>query len=224
MITPNPFSSGSARWNIMARLRHRAARGQVRSRGARRGQDPAREDRRPAGQRPRRARRLHPGRGRRPPRLRERGDQGPGRGRGHRLRRSRRSTILIETPIAVTKDAPAAAPGLPRLHLVGRGPGDLGGKRLPAGQPEAGRPEAVPDPEGPVHDRRVRWLGQGQRRVLRRRDRQGRRRSRRNSGSRRAAAWRVTRQPSQRTAPGRASACPGSAPASAGAWSCSTCR
>ena len=85
------------------------------------------------------------------------------------------STILIETPIAVTKDAPSRGAGLPRLHLVRRGPGNLGRERLPPGQPEAGRPEAVPDPEGPVHDRRVRRLEQGQRRVLRRRNRLGRR-------------------------------------------------
>ncbi len=83
------------------------------------------------------------------------------------------STILIQTPIAVTKDAPAGGPGVPQLHLVGRRPEDLGAERLPAGQPEAGRPEAVPDPEGPVHDRRVRRLGQGQRRVLRRHHRLG---------------------------------------------------
>ena len=69
----------------------------------------ARKDRRPAGQRPRRARRLHPGRGRRAARLRERGDQGPGRRRRRRIRRSRPATILIETPIAVTKDAPEPA-------------------------------------------------------------------------------------------------------------------
>ena len=59
------------------------------------------------------------------------------------------STILIETPIAVTKDAPEpAARRFPQVHLVRRRPGNLGRKRLPPGQPEAGRPEAVPDPEG----------------------------------------------------------------------------
>ena len=78
------------------------------------------------------------------------------------------STILIETPIAVTKDAPQRRPGLPRLRLVGRGPGNLGRERLPPGQPETGRPETVPDPERPLHDRRVRRVGQSQRRVLRR--------------------------------------------------------
>ena len=36
------------------------------------------------------------------------------------------STILIETPIAVTVDAPSSRPGVPRLHLVRRGPGDCG--------------------------------------------------------------------------------------------------
>ena len=39
--------------------------------------------------------------GRRAPLLRERGDRRAGRRRGHRLRRSRTSTILIQNPIAV---------------------------------------------------------------------------------------------------------------------------
>ena len=80
IVTPNPFSSGGARWNLMAVYGSQLHQGTLRSRGARGGQDPAREDRRPAGQRPRRAGRVHPGGGRRAPRLRERGDQGPGRG------------------------------------------------------------------------------------------------------------------------------------------------
>ena len=85
------------------------------------------------------------------------------------------STIQIETPIAVTKDAPEpAARRLPQVHLVRRRPGNLGRKRLPPGQPETGRPEAVPDPEGSVQDQPVRRLGQGQRRILRRRNRLGR--------------------------------------------------
>ena len=71
------------------RLRHRDQRGQVARPGAGSGQDRARKDRRPAGQRPRRARRLHPGRGRRPAQLRERGDQGRKGRRRRRIRRSR---------------------------------------------------------------------------------------------------------------------------------------
>src|SRR5262249_41188509 len=49
----------------------------------------------------------------------------------------------------------------------------VGGKRLPAGQPEPRQPEAVPNPKGPVQDQQVRRLGQGQRRILRRRNRLG---------------------------------------------------
>ena len=93
------------------------------------------------------------------------------------------STILIETPIAVTKDAPAAAQEF--LDYIWSDAGQKiwaeNGYR-PVNQ-KPGRPEAVPDPRGPVHDRRVRRLGQGQRRVLRRRQPARWPRSRRNSES-----------------------------------------
>ena len=69
------------------RLRHRDQRGQVPRTGAGSGQDRARKDHGAAGQRPRRARRLHPGRGRRTAQLRERGDQGRKRRRRRRIHR-----------------------------------------------------------------------------------------------------------------------------------------
>ena len=59
------------------------------------------------------------------------------------------STILIQTPIAVTKDAPAAAQGFLDFIWSDAGQRALGRERLPADQPEAGRREAVPDPGRP---------------------------------------------------------------------------
>ncbi len=81
------------------------------------------------------------------------------------------NTILIETPIAVTKEASPEAQKFLDYLWSDAGPGTVGRKRLSPGQQEAGRPEAVPDPEGPLHDRQVRRLGQGEGRVLRRRNR-----------------------------------------------------
>ena len=174
VVTPNPFSSGAARWNIMAVYGTLINEGKSPDQALEGGQDPARKDRRAAGQRPRRARRLHPGRGRRPARLRERGDQGRKRRRRHRIRRP-----ALDDPDRNPDRRHQRRPGargrrFPEVHLVRRRPGHLGRKRLPPGQPETGRRETVPDPEGPVQDQPVRWLGQSQRRVLRRRNRFGR--------------------------------------------------
>ena len=61
-------------------------------------------------------------------------------------------TILIQTPIAVTKDAPPSAQDF--LDYIWSDAGqkvwaDNGYRPV---NPSAGRQEAVPDPEGPVHD------------------------------------------------------------------------
>ena len=83
------------------------------------------------------------------------------------------STILIETPIAVTKEAPEAAQKFLDYIWSDAGQELWAENGYRPVNPDSGRPEAVPDPRGPVHDRRVRRLGKSQRRVLRRRNRLG---------------------------------------------------
>ena len=86
VLTPNPFTSGGARWNVMA--------GQERARVA--------DD-------------VHVREGRRPPRLRERGDLRPAPGSGGRVRRAR-------------PDDPDREPGRGDHRCLGRGQGV---RRLP---------------------------------------------------------------------------------------------
>ena len=80
-------------------------------------------------------------------------------------------TILIETKAAVSEEAddPEAAQAFLDFLLLRRGPAAVRRGRLPAGQ--RGDPRRVrgrvPDAEGPVHDRGVRRLGDGRDRVLR---------------------------------------------------------
>ena len=73
------------------------------------------------------------------------------------------STILIETPIAVTKDAPEAAQKFLDYIWSDAGQELWAENGYRPVEQEPGRPEAVPDPRGPVHDRRVRRLGKSQR-------------------------------------------------------------
>ncbi len=85
-------------------------------------------------------------------------------------------TIKINIDIATTKDAPAAGEVVPRLRPLRARPGEVRRVGLPAGQ--RGRPRGqqgqVPRPARPVHDRGPRRLGQGQRRPVRHRGRRDR--------------------------------------------------
>ena len=108
VVTPNPFSSGAARWNIMAVYGTLINEGKSARPGARRRQDAARKGRRAAGQRPRRARRLHQGQG--DVLLGYENEAIKADNEGEDVEYVvPPSTILIETPIAVTKDAPEPA-------------------------------------------------------------------------------------------------------------------
>ncbi len=173
VVTPNPFSSGSARWNIMAIYGSQIERGQV----ARRRRSTRS---RPCSGRPR----SSPGSGRDALAAFTQGEgdvllsyeneaiTAQKDGRGRRLRHPRRHDPDPD-PDRGDQGRAAGGAGFPRLHLVGCRPEGLGRERLPPRQPGAGRQEEVPDAEGPVHDRQVRRLGQGQRRVLRRDHRLG---------------------------------------------------
>ena len=94
-------------------------------------------------------------------------------------------TILIQNPVAVVSESesPDKAKAFVDWLAHRAGAADLRRQGLPLGAPGAGRQEHVPDPEGPVQDRRVRRLGQGQRRVLRPREGLGGRRSSATWGS-----------------------------------------
>ena len=127
VVTPNPFSSGAARWNIMAVYGNAINEGKSPDRGARRRQDPARKGSRrsraaPATRSPpspraratccsaTRTRRSRPIERRRRRRIRRPAQHDPDRNpdRGHQ------------------GCARARGSGLPQLHLVGRRPGNLG--------------------------------------------------------------------------------------------------
>ena len=89
VVTPNVFSSGGAKWNLMAAYGAQLNQGKspeealefLRSVLEHAVVQPGSAARRPD--------RVHERQGRRPAVLRERGDRGPGRRRGGRLRRSR---------------------------------------------------------------------------------------------------------------------------------------
>ena len=90
VITPNPFTSGGARWNVMAAYGAQLEQGKSKD-GGRRVPAPALPQRpRPGQERARVAADLRGRQGRRPDRLRERGDHRAAEGRGARLRHSRR--------------------------------------------------------------------------------------------------------------------------------------
>ena len=81
-------------------------------------------------------------------------------------------TILIENPVAATKqrEGPEARPELRGLPLHADRPEDLRGQGLPPGREGHPRRRQVPDAEGPVRHHEVRRLGQGQHGLLRPRE------------------------------------------------------
>ena len=134
------------------------------------------------------------------------------------------STILIETPIAVTKRRARVRAGLPRLHLVRRGPADLGRERLPPGQPEAGRHED--SSRSPRTSSTIDEFGGWEKVNDEFFDEATGKVAEIDAGTRSpvGVADGSVEPGNRRLHPGQASACPGSAPASAAAWSASTCR
>ena len=81
-------------------------------------------------------------------------------------------TFKIENPVAVLNSSQARRAGhrVPRLPLLRRGPGAVGGGRLPPREPGRAREARghVPGPGEALDDRRPRWLGRGRQEVLRR--------------------------------------------------------
>ena len=135
------------------------------------------------------------------------------------------STIQIETPIAVTKEAPEpAAEDFLKFLWSDEGQELWAENGYRPVNPKLVDPKQFPTPKEPVQDQQVRRLGQGQRRVLRRRNRLGRQDRERTRSLHLRLIHGGSRSNTRSSAapPGQASACPGSAPASAAAWSSST--
>ena len=109
VITPNPFTSGGAKWNIMAAYGAQLEQGKSRGPGQGLPQEAVRPRAGAGQERPRGPADVHRRQGRRAALLRERGD--------HRTAARARTldyvvpdqTILIQNPAAVTKDAAKAA-------------------------------------------------------------------------------------------------------------------
>ena len=186
VITPNPFTSGGAQWNLMAAYGAQLEQGKT--------EEEAVEYLAPA------ARRTRPCRTRarvsrcRPSRAARATSCSPTRTR--RSRRSRRArpidyvvpdqTILIENPVAVTvgRAAEQAQAFVDFLQAPG-GAEDLRREGLPARSTRTSSHEFdYPQPLRPLHDRRRGRLGCGHDEVLRPRERASSRRSSRSWGSR----------------------------------------
>ena len=90
VVTPNPFTSGGARWNIMAAYGQVLENGGTEEEGLEFVKQLLENTPIQDASRARRAEHVRRRRGRRPPLLRERGDRGPGGRRGRRVHRPRR--------------------------------------------------------------------------------------------------------------------------------------
>ena len=126
------------------------------------------------------------------------------------------STIQIETPIAVTKEAPEpAAEDFLKFLWSNEGQEIWAENGYRPVNPKLVDPKQFPTPKKLFKISQVRRLGQGQRRILRRRIRLGGQ----DRGRTRSLHLRLIdggpRRKSESPRPGQASACPGSAPASA---------
>ena len=77
------------------------------------------------------------------------------------------ATILIQNPIAATTTASQAAKDFVDVHADGRGPEDLLREGLPPGEEGRAGGEDVPDPERALQHRRPRRLAVGEQGVLR---------------------------------------------------------
>ena len=78
-----------------------------------------------------------------------------------------RETILMDHPIAVTRTGQRKAGArVPPLPVHAGSAADLRGERLPAGREERAPPDGIPEPEGHVQDRLRRRVAEGAEAVL----------------------------------------------------------
>ena len=145
VITPNPFTSGGAKWNIMAAYGAQLEAGQVRAGGQAVPQGPVRQRARPGQERPRGAADVRRRQGRRAARLRERGDHRPAEGPGRSTTSIPDETILIQNPIAVTIGSSDKAAKFVDFTRSRRGAEDLRREGLPLGEQGPRGQDQVPD-------------------------------------------------------------------------------
>ena len=146
VVTPNPFSSGSARWNIMAIYGAAINAGKSPDQALAEVKTVLEKTVAQPGSGRDALATFTQGEGRRAPQLRERGDQGDRRGRRRRIRHPALDAPDRNPDRGHQRRTGARGRRFPQLHLVRCGPGNLGRERLPPGQPGAGRRETVPDP------------------------------------------------------------------------------
>ena len=175
VVTPNPFSSGSARWNIMAIYGSRDRRGQVARR--RRWKRSRRCSKRPAPSRAAAATRFSAfTQGEGDVLLTYENEAIKAENEGEDVEYViPPDTIQIETPIAVTKEAPEpAAEDFLKFLWSDEGQELWAENGYRPVNPKLVDPKQFPTPKDLFKISQVRRLGQGQRRILRRRNRLGR--------------------------------------------------
>ena len=143
MITPNPFTSGGAQWNLMAAYGAQLEQGKTEDEAIEYLARAAREHAGSGQERARGAADVLGRQGRRPARVRERGDLRPER----RASRSSTSfpieTILIENPAAVTVDAAPAAAGAGSSSSSRRRPSGSSARRATGRSTRTWRPSST---------------------------------------------------------------------------------
>ena len=134
IVTPNPFSSGSAKWNLLAPYAEKSEGGKNPDAGLEYLSKLIGRPREGAAEvGPRGHGDLPPGHRRRAAQLRERGDLRPAAGRGRGLRDAGHHVQDREPGgRAEQRQGAGGGPGVRRLPLHARGPARLGRGRLPA--------------------------------------------------------------------------------------------
>ena len=152
VVTPNVFSSGGAKWNLLAAYGAQIEEGKSPTEALAFLKSLLEQRGRPAGQRQRRADDIHERQGRRPALLRERCDRGSEGRRGRRLRHPRRHDPDRDARRDHDRRLDAG-PGLPHVPVDAGGAAVVGGRRLPARGPVSARQEQVqvPDSARAVH-------------------------------------------------------------------------
>ena len=146
-MTPNPFTSGGARWNVMAGYGAQLEQGKSPEQAREYLRALFAERRRPGQERPRVSDDVRLRQGRRPARLRERGDLRAAPGPADRVRRPRRDDPDRE-PGRGDRGRLGRGPRLPRVPHERRGAEGLRRGGLPAGREVRARDVRLPDPAG----------------------------------------------------------------------------
>jgi ABC-type molybdate transport system substrate-binding protein len=163
VLTPNPFTSGAAKWNILAAYGAKSGGGENAAAGLAYLRKLITDH---VVVQARGAQQLRLGHRRRPHLLRERGDHGAEEGPEGRLRHPGPDHLDREPDRGRLEVEPSAAgEGVRELRPVGGRPAEVRRLGLPARRPGGLRPRQgqVPDAEGAVHDPRPRRLVEGQR-------------------------------------------------------------